>query len=258
MSVTSQGSGLVDHAGWGGIQGLPLRASRIAARGWWPWLRAVVRQERMRQWRWRVARVRQQPPAAGHPRRRDRGRDPPAPAGAAHHAVLGHRQRGRRHVMHLHRGRDPPRSPRQFRPASAAGTRLDGHDLIRPRRPGQARAPRRSAAASARSDPTSAACSATTASSSATRAASSAFESASSSYDGCPKGGIPEPNHDHKVDASADTPQIKEKPDWLQMSGPRLSVRSAMVMAVALRSWWSCNGTARRAYEGRPGPGHPG
>jgi hypothetical protein len=34
---------LVDHAGWGGIQQLPLRASRMAVRGWWPWLRAVVR-----------------------------------------------------------------------------------------------------------------------------------------------------------------------------------------------------------------------
>jgi len=33
----------------------------MAASGWRPWLRAVVRQERMRQWRRRVARVRQQP-----------------------------------------------------------------------------------------------------------------------------------------------------------------------------------------------------
>ena len=33
----------VDHAGCGGIQQLPVRASRMAARGWWPWLRAVVR-----------------------------------------------------------------------------------------------------------------------------------------------------------------------------------------------------------------------
>ena len=32
-----------------------------AARGWWPWLRAAARWERMRQWRCRVARVRQQP-----------------------------------------------------------------------------------------------------------------------------------------------------------------------------------------------------
>jgi hypothetical protein len=41
--VTSHGSWLVDHGGCGGIQVLPLRASWMAARGWWPWLRAVVR-----------------------------------------------------------------------------------------------------------------------------------------------------------------------------------------------------------------------
>jgi hypothetical protein len=41
--VTSHGCGLVCHAGWGGIQQVPLRASRMAARGWWPWLRAVAR-----------------------------------------------------------------------------------------------------------------------------------------------------------------------------------------------------------------------
>jgi hypothetical protein len=33
----------------------------MAARGWWPWLRAVVREEWMRQWRCRVSGVRQQP-----------------------------------------------------------------------------------------------------------------------------------------------------------------------------------------------------
>ena len=59
-----------------------------------------------------------------------------------------------------------------------------------------------------------------TASSSATRAvssvfwpASSTFRAASSSYgrrSGC---GIPEPNHNHKPDAS--TPQISKGPDWL-------------------------------------------
>ena len=27
--------------------------------------------------------------------------------------------------------------------------------------------------------------------------------------------GIPEPNHDHKLDASTDTPQIDRGPDWL-------------------------------------------
>ena len=42
-TVTSQGAWLVDHAGCGGIQQLPVRASRMAARGWRPWLRAVVR-----------------------------------------------------------------------------------------------------------------------------------------------------------------------------------------------------------------------
>src|ERR1019366_5761148 len=55
------GARLFDHAGCGGIQQLPLRASRKMARGWRPWLRAVVREERMRQWRRRGARVRQQP-----------------------------------------------------------------------------------------------------------------------------------------------------------------------------------------------------
>jgi len=67
---------------------------------------------------------------------------------------------------------------------------------------------RRSAATSARSDSISVACSATTSSSSATRAASS-------SYDGCSGCGIPEPNHDHKPDASTNTPQINRGPDWL-------------------------------------------
>jgi len=38
-----RGSWLVDHVGCGGIQAFPVRASRMAARGWWPWLRAVVR-----------------------------------------------------------------------------------------------------------------------------------------------------------------------------------------------------------------------
>ena len=62
--------------------------------------------------------------------------------------------------------------------------------------------------ASARSDSISSDCSATTAS-------SSAFLAASSSYDGCSGCGIPEPNHDHKPDASTDTPQITSGPDWL-------------------------------------------
>jgi len=61
---------LVDHVGCGGIQQLPVRASRMAARGWWPWLRAVVRQERIRQWRLRVARVRQARPYTDASRRR--------------------------------------------------------------------------------------------------------------------------------------------------------------------------------------------
>jgi protein-S-isoprenylcysteine O-methyltransferase Ste14 len=34
---------VADHAGCGGIQVLPVRASRMAASGWRPWLRAVVR-----------------------------------------------------------------------------------------------------------------------------------------------------------------------------------------------------------------------
>src|ERR1019366_1581828 len=68
---------------------------------------------------------------------------------------------------------------------------------------------RRSAATSARSDSISSDCSATTAS-------RSAFLAASSSYDGCSGCGIPEPNHDHKPDASTDTPQITRGPDWLQ------------------------------------------
>ncbi len=43
LQVTSHGARLVDHAGCGGIQQFPVSASRMAARGWWPWLRAVVR-----------------------------------------------------------------------------------------------------------------------------------------------------------------------------------------------------------------------
>jgi hypothetical protein len=76
-------------------------------------------------------------------------------------------------------------------------------------------ASRRSAATSARSVPISAACSAATARSSETRAVSSAFRAASSSYDGCSGCGIPEPNHDHKADASTGTPQINRGRDWL-------------------------------------------
>ena len=64
---------------------------------------------------------------------------------------------------------------------------------------------------SARSDSISADCSATIAS-------SSAFRAASSSYEGCSGHGIPEPNHDHKLDASTDTPQINRRPDWLPPS----------------------------------------
>jgi hypothetical protein len=33
---------------------------------------------------------------------------------------------------------------------------------------------------------------------------------------GCSGQGIPEPNHDHKLDASTDTPQINRRPDWLR------------------------------------------
>jgi integrase len=41
--VTSQGYSLVDHAGVGGIQGVPVRASVMASTGRRPWLRALVR-----------------------------------------------------------------------------------------------------------------------------------------------------------------------------------------------------------------------
>lgn len=34
---------VIDQAGCGGIQGLPIRASRMASRGWMAWWRAVVR-----------------------------------------------------------------------------------------------------------------------------------------------------------------------------------------------------------------------
>src|ERR1019366_5194973 len=44
---------------------------------------------------------------------------------------------------------------------------------------------------------------------------SSAFRAARSSRDGCSGCGIPEPNHDHKADASTDTPQINRGRDWL-------------------------------------------
>ena len=51
----------MDHAAWGGIHGLVYRASRMASMGRRPWLRALTRWERIRQWRFRVARVRRQP-----------------------------------------------------------------------------------------------------------------------------------------------------------------------------------------------------
>ena len=106
----------------------------------------------------------------------------------------------------------PPRLPLAFAFAFAAGPSwLGGWEEFEESRP----ACRRSAATSARSVSISAACSATTASSSAIRAVSSAFRAASSSYDGCSGCGIPEPNHDHKPDASTDTPQINRGPDWL-------------------------------------------
>ena len=37
------GCGSVDHAAWGGIQGLAVRASRMASMGRRPWLRALTR-----------------------------------------------------------------------------------------------------------------------------------------------------------------------------------------------------------------------
>jgi hypothetical protein len=37
------GGGSVDHAAWGGIQGLAVRASRMASMGRRPWLRALMR-----------------------------------------------------------------------------------------------------------------------------------------------------------------------------------------------------------------------
>ena len=42
-SVSSQGVPPVDHAVWGGIQGLAVRASRMASMGRRPWLRALTR-----------------------------------------------------------------------------------------------------------------------------------------------------------------------------------------------------------------------
>src|SRR5512140_3524505 len=121
--------------------------------------------------------------------------------------------------------------------APAAGLSwLGGREEFEESRP----ACRRSAATSARSVSISAACSATTASSSATRAvssafpaASSAFRAASSSCDGCSGYGTPEPNHDHKPDASTDTPQINRGPDWLP---PRVASTAAILTLTALLS----------------------
>ena len=101
--------------------------------------------------------------------------------------------------------RRPPALP-AFAPA-AGPSRLGGCEEFEESRP----ACRRSAATSARSDSISADCSATIAS-------SSAFRAASSSYEGCSGHGIPEPNHDHKLDASTDTPQINRRPDWLRLA----------------------------------------
>ena len=41
--VSSQGVAPVDHAVWGGIQGLAVSASRMASMGRRPWLRALTR-----------------------------------------------------------------------------------------------------------------------------------------------------------------------------------------------------------------------
>jgi hypothetical protein len=67
---------------------------------------------------------------------------------------------------------------------------------------------RRNASTSACSDSINAPCRATSASSSATRAVTC-------SYDGCSGCDTPEPKHDHKPDASTDTPQISRGCDWL-------------------------------------------
>ncbi len=81
-------------------------------------------------------------------------------------------------------------------PVEVADCYLDRIDELDPPRP------------SARSASISAVCSATTAS-------NSAFRAASSSCKGCSGCGIPEPNHDHKADASTDATQINGGRDWL-------------------------------------------
>jgi Luciferase-like monooxygenase len=43
LPLARKQSGLVDHAAWGGIHGLAVRASRMASMGRRPWLRALTR-----------------------------------------------------------------------------------------------------------------------------------------------------------------------------------------------------------------------
>ena len=71
---------------------------------------------------------------------------------------------------------------------------------------------RRSAATSTRSDSISAACSATT----ARQLRVPGSQLLVRRLFRC---GIPEPNHDHKADASSDTPQINGGRDWLRPKG---------------------------------------
>ena len=68
------------------------------------------------------------------------GRHVAAPAGAAHHLVFGHCQRGRRDIEDLHAGGDPAGSVGQARPAPPARQRFDDPGLIRLSDPRQARA----------------------------------------------------------------------------------------------------------------------
>ena len=56
----------------------------------------------------------------------------PAPAGAAHHLVLRHRQRGRRDIKDLHGRSDPAQRAGQVRAAPAAKARLNDPGLVRP------------------------------------------------------------------------------------------------------------------------------
>ena len=211
---------------------------------------------RARQQRRRVHHVRpvSRPGQPLTPGKARRSRYVPAPALPAHHPIFSHRQRGRGDIEDLHGGSNPPSSAARSAPhpphVPGSMTRVSSgwaaHARLAPGCPfcppcGPPRpaarlavfAPRRRAVPAgrlrgirgipARLPPQRRdlgpqrlnQCRLLRHHRQQLRLRRSA--TASSSYEGCSGQGIPEPNHDHKLDASTDTPQINRRPDWLRL-----------------------------------------